>query len=370
MSEARIYLTQIDGDQWIPMTETPYAQEVDLQQALVDYPDLIPGDQINPDDPRRWLLVKDELGIPGEEGGGTVWWLDHLFIDQDSIPTFIECKRAVDTRSRREVVAQMLDYAANGTEYWPVDRLRQAAAETARQQGEDLDSRVLDLIQRDDLAEVEPFWEAVEDNLRNGRIRLIFVADAIPRTLRRLVEFLNSKMNDVEVLAVEIKQFIGQGQKVMVPRVIGLTEAARENKQGSSRPRLTRTTFLTKCPHETAQFFEYVLDRAHENELTTYWGTTGFSVRIKDPQNDTFASFVYGYWPNKFEFYFGHLHYLNVSDEQQATLRQELLATGLFAEAGEKTLRIWLEGDNHASWCEVYDLILSKIMSLINTVHD
>ena len=40
----------------------------------------------------------------------------------------VECKRASDTRTRREVVAQMLDYAANGTQYWPIDRLRQAAA--------------------------------------------------------------------------------------------------------------------------------------------------------------------------------------------------------------------------------------------------
>jgi len=38
--------------------------------------------------------------------------LDHLLLDQDGIPTFVECKRASDTRIRREVVAQMLDYAA------------------------------------------------------------------------------------------------------------------------------------------------------------------------------------------------------------------------------------------------------------------
>jgi hypothetical protein len=30
----------------------------------------------------------------------------------------------------------MLDYAANGTEYWPIDKLRQYATETAQQQGQ------------------------------------------------------------------------------------------------------------------------------------------------------------------------------------------------------------------------------------------
>ena len=132
MPDSKIFLADQTEKTWLPMTETAYDQEVVLQEALAHFPDLIPGDQINPDNPRRWLLVKRELGIPGEMGGGNLWSLDHLFLDQDGIPTFVECKRSQDTRSRREVVAQMLDYAANGTEYWPQDKLRQAAAETAQ----------------------------------------------------------------------------------------------------------------------------------------------------------------------------------------------------------------------------------------------
>jgi hypothetical protein len=46
--------------------------------------------------------------------GGAWWSLDHLVVDQDAVPTFVEVKRASDTPARREVVAQMLDYAANG----------------------------------------------------------------------------------------------------------------------------------------------------------------------------------------------------------------------------------------------------------------
>jgi hypothetical protein len=35
------------------------------------------------------------------------------------VPTLVEVKRSDDTRIRREVVGQMLDYAANGVVYWP-----------------------------------------------------------------------------------------------------------------------------------------------------------------------------------------------------------------------------------------------------------
>ena len=116
---AKIFLVGEQEGDLVPMEESSYVRETNLQRLLVRYPDLLPGDQISPGEPRRWLLVAREMAVPGdemEERGR--WSLDHLFLDQDGIPTFVECKRASDTRARRDVVAQMLDYAANGTEYW------------------------------------------------------------------------------------------------------------------------------------------------------------------------------------------------------------------------------------------------------------
>jgi hypothetical protein len=49
--------------------------------------------------------------------------LDHLFIEQSAVPTLVEVRRS-DTMIRREVVGQMLDYAANGVAYWPSEVLR------------------------------------------------------------------------------------------------------------------------------------------------------------------------------------------------------------------------------------------------------
>jgi hypothetical protein len=59
---------------------------------------------------------------------------------------------------------------------------------------------------------------------------MVFVADIIPKELRRIVEFLNSQMSSAEVLAVEIRQYVGQGLKTLVPRVIGLTAEAEARK--------------------------------------------------------------------------------------------------------------------------------------------
>lgn len=84
---AKIFLIGKDEENLTPMEETAYETEDVLQTALARYPDLLAGDQIDPEDPRRWLLVAREVGIPGDVDETGRWSLDHLFLDQDGVPT-------------------------------------------------------------------------------------------------------------------------------------------------------------------------------------------------------------------------------------------------------------------------------------------
>ena len=173
MYKPKIFLVGDEKDRLIALEEAEYMTEDILQSFLEQYPDLLPGDQIHPENPRRWLLVAREMVIPGDDNEVGRWSLDHLFLDQDGIPTFVECKRSSDTRIRREVVAQMLDYAANGIEYWSMERIRQAATETAQARGEVLDEKILKLVGNDgDESDIEQYWKTVESNLRDHKVRL------------------------------------------------------------------------------------------------------------------------------------------------------------------------------------------------------
>jgi hypothetical protein len=208
------------------------------------------------------------------------WSLDHLYLDQDAIPTFVECKRSSDTRARREVVAQMLDYAANGLTHWTVQSLRQSATQTALKRQRNIDDEVGALLAGQAEADIEVFWQKVEANLKAGKVRLVFVADQIPPELRRLVEFLNDRLTDVDVLAVEIKQFLHDGDHaVLVPRLVGMTERAREKEGTVPKPKTTREKMLTACAPTTRPLVEWVLSIAAARNYTIYWGTVGFSVR-------------------------------------------------------------------------------------------
>src|SRR5204862_2436790 len=111
-----------------------------------------------------------------------------------------------DTRIRREVVGQMLDYAANGVVYWPVDLLRARFEAHCGVNQSDPDIVLRDALGIGDPAE---FWQKVKLNLQAGRVRLLFVSDNMPPELQRIVEFLNNQMAPAEVLALDIRQYTG-----------------------------------------------------------------------------------------------------------------------------------------------------------------
>jgi hypothetical protein len=222
-----------DDNRLVEMVSQPYDSEALLQSLIARHPGLLAGEQMDPSAPRRWVLLKRELAIPADQDGAGRWSLDHILLDQDAVPTLVEVKRSSDTRIRREVVGQMLDYAANAVAYLPVDALRAAFEARCIDDHVDSEGELCGLLGAEH--SYDEFWQKVKTNLQAGRIRLVFVADEIPPELRRIVEFLNQQMDPAEVLAVEIRQYLGGTFRTLVPRVFGQTEQAQQ-KKGLARP--------------------------------------------------------------------------------------------------------------------------------------
>jgi hypothetical protein len=205
-------------------------EDRELQRLLDKNYDLLPGDQIDPEDPRRWLLVKREMPVPDPSTGSDRWRIDFFLLDQDAVPTFVECKRFQDTRSRREVVGQMLEYAANGHHYWTRELMRELTEASAQQRSLSLEEALQSLRPSDDLS-VDTFFERAEENLRQGQVRIVFFMEESPMELRSVVDFLNKQMERSEVLLVEARQYAAGAQTIVVPVLFGYTEQARLAKR-------------------------------------------------------------------------------------------------------------------------------------------
>ncbi|MEL7683524.1 hypothetical protein AAG594_04235 [Citromicrobium bathyomarinum] len=205
-----------------------------MQQLVAQYPEIIT------DGDGDLLLIAREPAIGDGETKGR-WALDHLFVTREGVPVLVELKRASDTRIRREVVGQLIDYAANASAHWESGTIAAAFARTAGE--EHADAVLADFIDARDPSE---FWEQVESNLSSGRIKLVFVADVVPRELATVVEFLNEQMR-ADVRAVELRWFSSSDGKstTLSPRVIGETARASISKDARRRGRMSVDEWLS-----------------------------------------------------------------------------------------------------------------------------
>jgi len=198
-----------------------------IQVWLAEHPELLGGEEMDPNDPRRFLLIKREV----HDSSG---FLDHLFIDQSGVPTFVEAKLASNPDSHRKVVGQLLDYASEASSSWTSDKLTDWLAERCTAAGIDPD-KVLNEFEPDPTLK-DSFWKAAQDNLRAGNVRLMFACDEVPPSLQRIVEYLNERMDPTEVLALEVQCMSAEGQRIYSSTLIGATERAQAVKGKSRKP--------------------------------------------------------------------------------------------------------------------------------------
>ena len=300
------------GDQLHPLESTPFKLEEDLQRLVAEHPELLAGAQMAPAAPRRFALVGTEVPVPDQAAGSGRWALDHLFVDQDAIPTLVEAKRAASSQLRREVVGQLLDYVSNATRYW---RAGELAAAFDREHGDQAHEVLAELVGDDH--DEDAFWDRVIDNLSEGRARLLFLADHIPTELQAIVEFLNERLDPTEVLAVELKQYrTPAGPQVLVPRIIGSTAAAK----GTKRVAVPYDQLLAEASDTARQVEQLLLDWAERTDTTT---TTGAKSRKFTSQDGVPLLFFYPRWET-IEFTLGPIRNANpdLADQLDRALHQ------------------------------------------------
>ena len=366
----RIYTSADDGA-LEALEETPFSSEDEFQALIAEHPELLDGEQIRPGDARRWILITREKGIAASSGEAARWAVDHLIIDQDAVPTLAELKRGSNPEIRRTIVGQLLEYAAHASESWTAEELRDAFERQASEQGRDARDELAALLQTDGEPDVDGFWENVSTNLTAKRLRLLFVADAIPDPLARVVAFLNAQMPGIEVLAVEIKRFHGKSAQTLVPRVIGRTSAA--STSGRRGQRLTPESFLEGFADEDVRVVtERLLETALQSGGAIFYGESGVSIRAKSsvwqqPISVAWLNSQTGKrWMNTRDFSFGVsvLEY-ELPDELRTVLEwwTNEFSTDSFAEGvSSKGVKAWAV--RHEEAVQHQDLLVERLRAV------
>ena len=193
--------------------------ENSLQKLIELHPQILSGAQMYPgrSNPPRFFILKSEILING-------WSLDLLLVDQEGVLTLVETKLKENTESRRAVIGQILDYAANATESWISAKLRNMANGYWSSRQESLNDKLRSFLEGEEV-DVDAFWNSIDENLKRNKIRLIIAADQLQPETRSVIEFLNNEFKTAEILGLELTCYGESADDfVIVPRIIGQTQ--------------------------------------------------------------------------------------------------------------------------------------------------
>ena len=199
------------------------------------------------------------------------WSLDHLYVDQFGVLTLVETKLMQNPESRRQVIGQIIEYAANSKDQWASGRARQFASAYYSERGKNLDEELESFF--GSAFDEEGFWDRIENNLRTGNFRLMIAADKLRPEVIKMIEYLNDEMRNADVLGLELRCYgSGDDEYVLTPRVVGQSLTVADRKQSAkqrvlwSEPLLRE--WLAQIENEkTANRWKILLDLAINNKI-------------------------------------------------------------------------------------------------------
>ena len=151
--------------------------------------------------------------------------IDNLLMTGDGDLVLVEAKLWRNHEARREVVAQALDYASCVFE-WDYEALEKAALKGSFG-GHPKPPRLYDLFKDGDAMAEPAFIDALNTNLRKGRVLILVIGDGIRTEMRKLAAALESHAGAHFTFAlVELSVFRldDNGGLIVCPRTLVQTE--------------------------------------------------------------------------------------------------------------------------------------------------
>ena len=191
---------------WQPAAELPYGVEDRMQEMLYESPSLIPvlgGEKV------ARVFIR-EAGLPGS--GRT----DLVGADEKGNIYIVECKLATNREIRREVIGQVLEYAAHlwqKTFDW-FDQLFVA------RRSKSLKELLAEAFSED--VTYEAFCKAIAENLKSGNFYLLIAVDEMKDELARTIAYLNRREDStIHLQAIGLSLYGKDELEILVPELYG-----------------------------------------------------------------------------------------------------------------------------------------------------
>jgi len=219
-SGSPVFLSNLDSDQRPILLEAArdpegklrHHDEAFLRDLIHRSPEILPISEIEPIfDNARSICIE----LPNPAG-----FADNLLVTPEGGIVLVECKLQRNLQSRREVIAQIMDYAAR-LQAWNFEDL-DAAVRRAELPGKGKPPGLIENFANLDDFDPISFMDAITRNLRRGRMLLLVVGDGIREGLESLAEIVQRHPGFHAALGlVELRLYpLPAGGHIIQPRTL------------------------------------------------------------------------------------------------------------------------------------------------------
>src|SRR5436305_2584240 len=210
---------QNDGSRWHLLTPTGFPNEATLHTLVEQAPDLLP------------LAGTPRLIVVGREvqlGSGRA---DLIAIEPSGRIAIIEIKLARNEEARRAIITQVLAYAAY---LWG---LEQSALEQdvlyqhLHTRGYENLAHAVESNDQEGSFDAEAFSAGITESLKLGDFRLVFVLDAAPEELVRLVNYLETISDQLVIDLITLSAYTVNDSQILVPQRVEAEPQRLESSQ-------------------------------------------------------------------------------------------------------------------------------------------
>lgn len=212
----------IKGSSMSSMAATPVTPAVRLENytdtinhLFVHHPRILPGTQIQPGslDPPHFVHILTPLVLGPHR-------IDHVFLDQFGSLTLVRLATDFDPSMARAWMGMTIEILST----W-------FASMTPRELQNQMESywasnniRIARIIHElwPEGRTIDAFWENVRLRMEAGYLRFILAMPQVPPPLTFMMEFLNARMQSVQIMGLELRLFGDESSSMLlVPRIVG-----------------------------------------------------------------------------------------------------------------------------------------------------
>jgi len=213
------------GANFLPVKLERFGKETPLKKIIIENPELIPLDQINPRFDSQFFPISSELDT--DHGA-----LDVIGVDQSGNIYIIETK-LYDNPDRRRVTAQVWDYAgglATLRDDFDDFKVRIHRANQGKlNKGTKLENKTLEEIIGNISDSEDELMSTIQSNFKNANYSHIIVLDKIDQKFKENLKHHNEKDKN-PMYAITMSKFRPEGSndEIVISTIYG-TESAKEN---------------------------------------------------------------------------------------------------------------------------------------------